>query len=85
MSVGSSTSRYCTAASRIATALARVEARLARLSSVQAAVEIDDTCTGTLRLNRPRWNVVTKDIRELDGHDYRGVDLLAGVPCSPFR
>ena len=49
------------------------------------AVEIDDTCTGTLRLNRPRWNVVTKDIRELDGHDYRGANLVAGgVPCSPF-
>ena len=32
-----------------------------------------------------RWRVLTKDIRELDGHDYRGVDLVAGgVPCSPF-
>jgi DNA (cytosine-5)-methyltransferase 1 len=51
----------------------------------QAAVDIEDACTDTLRLNRPRWNVVTSDIREVDGRDYRGVDLLAGgVPCSPF-
>jgi DNA (cytosine-5)-methyltransferase 1 len=51
----------------------------------QAAVEIEDVCTETLRLNRPGWRVLTRDIRELDGRDYRGVDLLAGgVPCSPF-
>ena len=51
----------------------------------QAAVEIEEVCTDTLRQNRPGWNVLTKDIRELDGHDYRGVDLLAGgVPCTPF-
>jgi DNA (cytosine-5)-methyltransferase 1 len=51
----------------------------------QAAVEIEDVCTDTLRLNRPGWRVLTKDIRELNGYDYRGVDLLAGgVPCSPF-
>ena len=51
----------------------------------QAAVDIEDVCTDTLRLNRPGWNVVTRDIRGVNGHDYRGVDLLAGgVPCSPF-
>ena len=51
----------------------------------QAAVEIEEVCTDTLRQNRAGWNVLTKDIRELDGHDYRGVDLVAGgVPCTPF-
>ena len=50
-----------------------------------AAVDIEKACTETLRRNRPRWRVVTADIREVDGHDYRGVDVVAGgVPCSPF-
>ncbi len=39
----------------------------------------------TLRRNRPAWAVLHKDIREIDGRHYRGVDLLAGgVPCPPF-
>jgi DNA (cytosine-5)-methyltransferase 1 len=41
-------------------------------------------CT-TLSNNRPAWAVVNKDIREIDGRHYRGIDLLAGgVPCPPF-
>ena len=51
----------------------------------QTAVDIESVCTDTLRLNRPGWRVLTKDLREVDGSDYRGVDLVAGgVPCSPF-
>lgn len=50
-----------------------------------AAVEIEPTFADTLRLNRPAWDVVTGDVRELSGRRYRGIDLLAGgVPCPPF-
>ncbi len=49
------------------------------------AVEIDRDACATLRLNRPAWNVIEGDVCELDGRQYRGVDLLAGgVPCPPF-
>ncbi len=50
-----------------------------------AAVEIDPNACDTLRHNRPKWNVLDRDIHHFDGTDYRGVDLLAGgVPCPPF-
>ncbi|AZQ77088.1 DNA cytosine methyltransferase [Flaviflexus ciconiae] len=49
------------------------------------AVEIDKDAASTLRLNRPDWNVLEADVREVSGTDYRGIDLLAGgVPCPPF-
>jgi DNA (cytosine-5)-methyltransferase 1 len=51
----------------------------------QLAVEIDSDAAATLRLNRPHWDVRTSDVREINGRDYRGIDLLAGgVPCPPF-
>jgi DNA (cytosine-5)-methyltransferase 1 len=50
-----------------------------------AAVEIDPNACRTLRANRPHWRVVEQDVRETDGREFRGVDLLAGgVPCPPF-
>ena len=51
-----------------------------------AAVEIDPDACKTLRLNRPDWNVVEKDVRHFDARSYRNsVHLLAGgVPCPPF-
>ncbi|MCC6241749.1 MAG: DNA (cytosine-5-)-methyltransferase [Gemmatimonadaceae bacterium] len=50
-----------------------------------AAVEIEAAACATLLLNRPRWNVLNQDVRELSGRDYRGLDLFAGgVPCPPF-
>lgn len=51
-----------------------------------AAVELDRHACETLRLNRPDWNVIEGDVRDVDGKPYRGqVDLLAGgVPCPPF-
>jgi DNA (cytosine-5)-methyltransferase 1 len=49
------------------------------------ALEIDSDATETLRLNRPDWNIVEGDVRNLDGAQFHGVDLLAGgVPCPPF-
>lgn len=51
----------------------------------ELAVEIEPAAAATLRLNRPKWNVFEGDVRETNGHDYRGIDLLAGgVPCPPF-
>src|SRR5665213_252524 len=50
-----------------------------------ATVELEDAACATLRLNRPAWNVLPLDIRNLNGKDYRGMDLLeGGVPCPPF-
>jgi DNA (cytosine-5)-methyltransferase 1 len=49
------------------------------------ALEIDTDAAETLRLNRPGWDVLEDDVRNLDGAQFHGVDLLAGgVPCPPF-
>jgi hypothetical protein len=38
-----------------------------------------------VRLNRATWNVIEKDVRNVDGVEYKGIALLAGgVPCPPF-
>jgi DNA (cytosine-5)-methyltransferase 1 len=51
----------------------------------EAAVEIDGDACETLRLNRPKWNVIEKDVHKLDGTEFQGITLLAGgVPCPPF-
>lgn len=50
-----------------------------------ALVENDARCCETLRLNRPKWNVIEEDLNKFDGTPYEGVDLVAGgVPCPPF-
>ena len=54
-----------------------------------ACVEIDPQACETLRLNRPGWNVLERDLRalvaSLELEQLRGCDLLAGgVPCPPF-
>src|ERR1022692_1700052 len=50
-----------------------------------AALEIAPDAAETLRLNRRDWNVVQDDVRNLDGAQYHGIDLLAGgVPGPPF-
>jgi DNA (cytosine-5)-methyltransferase 1 len=49
------------------------------------AVEIDRDAAATLRLNRPDWDVREGDVRDINGRNYKGIDLLAGgVPCPPF-
>lgn len=51
----------------------------------EAAIEIDAAACQTLRRNRPSWRIIEGDIREVNGLDFRGIDLLAGgVPCPPF-
>lgn len=48
-------------------------------------VEIEADYCATLLRNRPDWNVINADLREFDGSEYEGIDLLAGgVPCPPF-
>lgn len=48
-------------------------------------VEIDQHACATLRLNRPHWNVLRRDLNEFDGSAFKGVDLItAGLPCPPF-
>lgn len=50
-----------------------------------ALIEIEPPACATLRLNRPKWNIIEGNLREFDGTPYRGVDLVAGgVPCPPF-
>lgn len=50
-----------------------------------ALVEYDARCCDTLRLNRPKWNVIEEDLNQFDGKPFAGVDLVAGgVPCPPF-
>ena len=46
-----------------------------------AAVEYEPQFCTTLRTNRPNWNVIQQDIRNLRPQDFTGLDLLAGVPC----
>src|SRR5689334_21405958 len=48
-------------------------------------VEINEHACGTLRLNRPDWNVINQDLEEFDGSAFTGVDMIsAGLPCPPF-
>jgi DNA (cytosine-5)-methyltransferase 1 len=53
-----------------------------------ALVEIDAYACATLRLNRPKWNVIEADVRKFDPAEHlagQRIDLLAGgVPCPPF-
>lgn len=51
----------------------------------ELAVEIDRDAAATLSLNRPAWNVLEDDVHNVNGKDFKGIDLLAGgVPCPPF-
>lgn len=51
-----------------------------------ALVENDPHCCATLR-SIPRWRKAVREVsvKEWRGHEYAGVDLLAGgIPCPPF-
>ena len=49
-------------------------------------VELEPLACETLRINRPKWNIIQGDLRTFEATSYNGqVDLLAGgVPCPPF-
>ena len=50
-----------------------------------ALVEYEKEYCEVLKSNRPEWNVICADVRDFDGTQYQGIDLLAGgVPCPPF-
>ncbi len=50
-----------------------------------ALIEIDMHACQTLKKNRPKWNVLQKDIRDVSAKEFDEIDLLAGgVPCPPF-
>lgn len=50
-----------------------------------AVIEIDAAACATLRLNRPSWNVIESDVKQVDPKAFGRVDLFAGgVPCPPF-
>jgi DNA (cytosine-5)-methyltransferase 1 len=45
-----------------------------------ALFERDPDACRALRANRPEWNVVEGDVREVDFARFRPVDLVAGGP-----
>ncbi len=48
-------------------------------------VEINKHACATLRLNRPKWNVIECDLNDFDGSAFAGVDIISGgLPCPPF-
>jgi DNA (cytosine-5)-methyltransferase 1 len=49
-------------------------------------VEINKDCTNTLRLNRPQWNIIHQDIKQISFVEYRDkIDIVAGgFPCQSF-
>ncbi len=53
---------------------------------IKLYVENDKTCCETLKKNRPEWNVVRADVRNLHFHEYAGkIDLVTGgFPCQAF-
>lgn len=50
-----------------------------------ALIEIDKHACETLRLNRPRWEVIEGDLNDFDPGPYKHIDVVAGgLPCPPF-
>ncbi|MDP2137722.1 MAG: DNA (cytosine-5-)-methyltransferase [Candidatus Didemnitutus sp.] len=50
-----------------------------------ALFERDANACATLRLNRPAWNLIEGDVRNVDFTRHGPVDLVAGgPPCQPF-
>lgn len=52
----------------------------------KALNEIDKWACKTLRTNRPHWNVIENDIKEIDFSNYKGqIDVVTGgFPCQAF-
>ena len=51
-----------------------------------ALIEVDLAACCTLKMNRPKWNVIAGDVKTFSACEYVGtIDLLSGgVPCPPF-
>lgn len=50
-----------------------------------ALIEIEPIACETLSLNRPSWNVIQADIKEISNDKLGNFDLICGgVPCQPF-
>lgn len=50
-----------------------------------ALFERDADACAALRLNRPKWNIVEGDVRDVDFSQFGPVNLVAGgPPCQPF-
>lgn len=51
-----------------------------------AYVEYDKFCCETLKMNRPKWNVLCSDIRHVDFSGFKGrIDIVTGgFPCQAF-
>ncbi len=47
-------------------------------------VENDKDCVATLRMNRPRWNVIGDDIADVKFRGVRADVVTGGFPCQPF-
>jgi len=49
-----------------------------------AVVEIDKDCVETLKKNRPEWNIIHDDVKNVDFTQFN-VDIVSGgFPCQPF-
>jgi len=50
-----------------------------------ALLELDESCCGTLRLNRPNWRVIQGDLNKFEASEFAGVEIVSGgLPCPPF-
>lgn len=47
-------------------------------------VEIDKNAAQTLKQNRPKWNVITDDIKNVDFTDVSADVVTGGFPCQAF-
>ncbi|MDB9314495.1 DNA (cytosine-5-)-methyltransferase [Spirulina sp. CS-785/01] len=49
-------------------------------------VEINQDCINTLNTNRPHWNIIHDDVKNINFSEYNGkVDIVAGgFPCQAF-
>jgi DNA (cytosine-5)-methyltransferase 1 len=48
-------------------------------------LEVEKNACATLRLNRPKWNVIEDDLKRFNATCYQGVDVVSGgLPCPPF-
>lgn len=50
-----------------------------------ALIERNHDACATIRLNRPKWNLIESDVRSINFAEFGKVDLVAGgPPCQPF-